>query len=422
MKSLPEQHGPKRENAIIEIVKSGDYVKPQFGRIDYVWKGMKCTIYVMTDALKINTTRGTFRVATCYRTAQSIADLLGISLLTPRISDLRYLNAAQKITPCILSGDKKSLSTMTLTTTMIHHSQLIDQKASANGIISSVGKDWVICKRLGEFKDRGANYGWHDPKGMSRKTTPEGVNLRLWQTTGQAGLPLKERKPLPHNLDHSDYSQTFVGMRFECFVDGKSTDCRKLMMSRDNWGVVSDEGQLPFYRHPDLINENEKSLGIRAVELSIKEMERGAGENPIGSNSGKDVEMYFSGAMRNGKNFPLKKGDWCAAGASWSAFNAKKKGEKIPHDWRLSGIEIEEDAKSNGRWHSIEEVNAKKYEPKKGDLAILKRDGAAWQRHVVRIIFVSDDYFNAIGANEDGQWKIKNREFNNPKLLGFVEY
>ena len=164
-------------------------------------------------------------------------------------------------------------------------------------------------------------------------------------------------------------------------------------------------------------------LAERAVRRSLAELARGAGESPRGTNAGPDVRMYFVGVVRDGKPLKLETGDWCATAACWSAFVERRPGERIPHEWRANGIELEQDAAKAGAWRSVEEVRAGRWKPTRGDLAIWQRGQAGgWQRHVARVVEVEGAKFKTIGANEEHAWRLTPRDLAEPTLLGFIDY
>jgi len=173
-------------------------------------------------------------------------------------------------------------------------------------------------------------------------------------------------------------------------------------------------------------------LGERALLLSIHEMESGVREEPPGSNTGVRIREYLAPAHRDGKFLGLEAAEWCAAAACWTAYTClgpytdrgtadRHDDEVMPHAYRVSGIEIEEDAKRNGTWWPAKSG----YRPRRGDLALYKRGSQAWQRHVVRVEVEPDEAgrFRSVGGNEKGNaWQRTPRRMDDADLLGFVEY
>lgn len=167
---------------------------------------------VMLDALRLDD----IRVNVSHRTAQQIADLLGVYLLTPKISDDIQQAAMVKTNPSA-HADWMSDGTGSYTKRMIAHSLDVDAMVASTiypslewpeapgwleDLLNNPGKYWV--NSLTNWDDHltqngqhypgtpATNYGWYD------KQSPNG---KLWQTVGTA-----------HNLDHVDYSQIFRAM------------------------------------------------------------------------------------------------------------------------------------------------------------------------------------------------------------------
>lgn len=142
------------------------------------------------------------------------------------------------------------------------------------------------------------------------------------------------------------------------------------------------------------------------------------------------IATYFSGATRSGRPIGISSGNWCAASASWSVFTAcGDLCKHVPHGWRVGAKELMEDAVKNGHWRAPRDVREGNWRPNPGDLAIYDRSDPAnpetsWMGHVNRVIRSTSDGYEAIGGNEGGPtgWKITQRSYNDPRLLGFVAY
>lgn len=165
------------------------------------------------------------------------------------------------------------------------------------------------------------------------------------------------------------------------------------------------------------------SLGMRCVLVARREMERGVQEEPLGSKTSARIREYFANCERNGKPLGLTKGDWCAAGACFAATRALLPGETLPHRYRASGIELQQDLTAAGGWRPLSSVANGEFAPEPGDLVILKRGTEAWMRHVCRVVEVdlAGGTVTTIGANENDRWSITKRPLAAP-LLGFGEY
>lgn len=174
------------------------------------------------------------------------------------------------------------------------------------------------------------------------------------------------------------------------------------------------------------------TLGQRALLWSLAEKERGAREEPPGSNTGPDIRAYFAGAKRRGSEEPLglEGGNWCAAGASAALYAVLGPGETAPHGWRAAVVELVEDAAAAGAWHPVEHARDGSYTPQPGDLAIYDRSepgnpASSWWRHVNRVVSfdASSGAYVTLGANEGDGWNLSSdHNISDPKLLGFVAY
>jgi hypothetical protein len=174
------------------------------------------------------------------------------------------------------------------------------------------------------------------------------------------------------------------------------------------------------------------SLGERCVAFAENEMANGVAEDKPGSYTSPRLREYFAICTRiiNGKevNIGMKAGNWCAAGASFSLYEALLPGEKPPHGYRLGVVEIVSDCQRAGLWRPISEVRAGKYYPKKGDIIIFDRSqpgnpASAWWRHIGRVQEIDDKgNFKCISGNSGGCWRISKHTFSQATLLGFGEY
>ena len=128
------------------------------------------------------------------RTAQQIADALGLTLSTAILEDWIHKMAPKKLRARTFSPDHYRIDALE---TMISHSIAIDARIreaqlKPDELRSTIGKAWILDVNL----DRGAkavNYGWYDPAAPYLSVT----GIKLWQSVGTR-----------HNADHADYSQT----------------------------------------------------------------------------------------------------------------------------------------------------------------------------------------------------------------------
>lgn len=166
------------------------------------------------------------------------------------------------------------------------------------------------------------------------------------------------------------------------------------------------------------------SLGLRALRVALQEWCAGVCEVPPGSNSGPRIREYLAGCVRRrtGEALELTASEWCAAAASWCVERAKRGDETAPHGWRAAGAEIETELKERGAWMAVEHVRTGLYRLRPGDLVILTRGTASWQRHVCRLVAHKGDRIWTIGGNENNRWRLTPRRLSDADMLGFGAY
>jgi hypothetical protein len=258
-----------------------------------------------------------------------------------------------------------------------------------------------------------AEGGWDGSAAVANagKHWTQGGGIYGWWS--KSGLPIQNLSYAHRaELGYTDYATNFHAVK-EGVSDAPETERRPMM----GW------------QNPAL------TLGERAVEFSLAEMENGVVEEPFGSNTGPRIREYLGGATRtiNGREVTLglTAGLWCAAAACFAAEQSALPGdEPIPHAWRVSGIEIERDAKSKGKFYPRLTAMHGEWFAKRGDLCILQRGKVKdWRRHVCRVIEPPDGngQYVTIGGNENNAWHITERTVYDkhltvPALIGFVEY
>lgn len=256
---LPEKNSQEREDKIINFVGLGHYLCTM-SKITSEWNGHLATIEVMSDALMLGEPDDFLRINATMEGQQRIADLLILSMMTSKISDLVYFNAKVRIEPQTQSPD----SNMSNTSRMLKHSQAVtkaildsvngasieDVGSGRVGLVADVGKDWILSNKLFGKKSVAANYGWHT-KLKSSSSGPfkcQGGGS-IWQNTGTV-----------HNTKHVDYSQVVRLMSQTMTVDGKEMSFRQVATDPELCGLVSYEGPLKVFRHPDVLNPADNGL------------------------------------------------------------------------------------------------------------------------------------------------------------------
>jgi hypothetical protein len=220
--------GPARERQILEAVKACGH-EHSWSPVTHAARGHHATLYVSTDALKIEGVR----VATTADTAQRVADLLGASLQTTLVSDLSWEQAAVRVPPQLQNPDVH----MSDWSRVVQHSQAIDKLVAVRaGLTRNVGKSWVLSDRL-KTASAAANYGWY--AAAAPYTSWSG--RRMWQTLGTR-----------HNTQHVDYSQTLVFLRNTLEVDGVERSLFEVMRDSELSWLVNDTGVMTVTRMPGI--------------------------------------------------------------------------------------------------------------------------------------------------------------------------
>lgn len=148
---------------------------------------------------------------------QQIGDLVGASLLTPRVIDLIWLQASVKFDANINTGPPSYDIAATMDITHLHGLIEADiERVGGSGLVSCVGKYWCLTnvleqKGMVEGDWAACNYGWFQVAAPSNGVTP---GTKLWQTRGYR-----------HNKVHIDPSQTIrlMGNWPELSRDGGET-------------------------------------------------------------------------------------------------------------------------------------------------------------------------------------------------------
>lgn len=190
---------------------------------------------VSQDALKIDGVR----IDVSAVIQQHIADMIGASLITPKIFDQMWAQRAVTLLPCTQPITSSAAG-------MVSHSACIDKKlaaaggASPGGIVQTVGKTWVLSNKLSTSV--AMNMGWHLEKplgGVPFDPAPTLPGAHMIQSPGTA-----------HGPGHIDYSQIALFVKNECTVDGVSSTFATVAQDPVLSSLVSHEGVLRVLRQP----------------------------------------------------------------------------------------------------------------------------------------------------------------------------
>ncbi len=167
-------------------------------------------------------------------------------------------------------------------------------------------------------------------------------------------------------------------------------------------------------------------LGLRALDRARSQL---GVKEATGNNDGPEIAKYFAGATRiiNGQEKPTGWAagwEWCAAFASWCAFEARQGAETVPHGWRIAVWELVRDARASGAWRDWT-VGASSG-PRPGDLVIYRRKGDPRQPgqtgHVARCVSWDGQRLVTIGGNESNVVTQQDNAGRLGDVVGFISY
>lgn len=215
---LPATQGSARDQAVIDLVKRGNFVL-RWTPVKVYHKGRKFTFFVTAEPLMLGEAwEDAFYPGVSAVAAQRIADHLNATLLTPKLVDLIWDQAKFRVDPIVSwasmqeAGLPKSVA-MVDTAAMMTHSKLVKERIAAARrpagkkapLISNIGKYWVVdsqtSRRVKAASDKrldaAVNYGWHrSAKGVNDRTATRQKNTDVYQVPGTK-----------HIQTYSDYSQ-----------------------------------------------------------------------------------------------------------------------------------------------------------------------------------------------------------------------
>lgn len=236
--------GPTREQAIYDAVAEGSHVAWELVPVTVSAGGHELTFQVWSDYLSIGDEDDFVRVPCTPITAQRIADLLNMRLLTPKMVDLVWAAADVKLHP-IFKPAVAGLMTTTLYF-VEHNDQIADvlahvleatPPARQPPLIRGTKKDIVRSNRLHERPHRLALYGWH---------TPAPIQLDRLVHVNEPVQPLT----LFHDDGYADYSHGLALAEPTVELDGEIRDLDEVLADGALAGLLSAEGPLLALRYP----------------------------------------------------------------------------------------------------------------------------------------------------------------------------
>lgn len=228
-----------REKYIYDQVLAGNFDAEWF-EIEHTDGIRTIKLNVMRDALKIDG----IRVNVSAELQQRLADVFHASLLTTQVADLIFVKATHRIEPC-------PMTISSTVTSMVKHSQAVDTKLGKNdiGLVATVGKHWILDKKLDFNVKKACNYGWHfvgtNYKGIKGYPVPSKVN-----SVGGSPVSVIQPNACAHDMKHSDYSQICQLVSQVCTIDGITHRFSDVLQDPKLCGLVTVGGPLANTRQP----------------------------------------------------------------------------------------------------------------------------------------------------------------------------
>lgn len=238
---------PDREAYFLDRVRAGSY--------DVTWlpiasthQGHMARFWVSGDAMKVDGVR----INVSAYAQQQIADLVGASLLTPKLADLLYMEA-----DIILPPMPRPITSST--EAMVDQSQKLDDAimqavgslaAAQNRLVQTVGKHWVIDNDLLSHPGRAENYGWHFRGPSFGGLHGEATASLAKDPTSGAVLRLIQGRGWAHDMYHADYSQNCVLVLESCELDGQPSTLGAILTNADLAPLASHQGVMTVLRQP----------------------------------------------------------------------------------------------------------------------------------------------------------------------------
>lgn len=231
----------QREAQILTAIRD-DHYEVAWSQITSEHDGMSAAFMVMEDALMIDGVR----VNVSAQLEQQIADLLGASLLTAKLADLVFAQAGVVLPPMTRAFTAS-------TEAMLEQSTKLDAavaKAEGDGIVSTVGKHWIIDQALATTPGRACNYGWHFHGPLFMGLAWEACASGLKDSASGQVFRLIQGRGTRHDMHHVDYSQNCVLVARACTVDGREMDLRAVLQDPKLAPLASHQGVMTVFRQP----------------------------------------------------------------------------------------------------------------------------------------------------------------------------
>lgn len=218
----------KWEAAALELARQGSTVAWPMVALKLEADGHTATLKVASDYFAIGTPEDFVRLPLTPRTAQTIANLSGELLPTPKLVSDIHKQASVQLTPSPMSNRGANLEDYAA-----HSAKIETLRASRVGLVSGTKKDVVISNLAKAGKV--LIYGWFWPEGV--------------KPGGGFSNPIQPRSNV-HGDFYVDYSH---GIRFVSpvmTVDGEDMMTEAVLRDPKLSKLVSDEGPVRQVRYP----------------------------------------------------------------------------------------------------------------------------------------------------------------------------
>lgn len=269
MITLPPSHGKERDDVILQAVAAGQS-RISWAHIVSTHEDHEGHFWVFADALKLlvegpNDFPLDVRINVSASVQQQIADILGCSLLTPKLADLMWAQAHLRLTP-------SPQSITSSTEGMLAHSQRVDDLVETRKpgpwegeLLCPVGKHWCLDQVLASKTGKALNYGWHF-EGASYQGIKGEVCASLLKGYDGQYVKVIQGRGTAHDASHVDYSQVCVLASTDCRVDGKALKLADVLTDPALAPLISHQGALTILRQPGVPEETNRAGYVRLFD------------------------------------------------------------------------------------------------------------------------------------------------------------
>lgn len=245
-----------RDVALIDLIKRGEHPAINWVPVPVSAKvGGKTitgTVMVSADCIAVGDEEDFVRINVGHVAAECIAIHFDAYLVTSRVEDFSFINAAVRIDV----NTQDPTSHMADTSAMLkHHRDIEADRAGRSGLIRPVGKITPSATHKIDGKPtRCANYGLHFMSGPNKAGTFPAYQPTTYHA--ENGRVMRVWQPGPstaHVSFFTDYSHVVILMKKTMIVDGVGEMSIPGVIAHDvySW-LISSEGPMTRLRHPFL--------------------------------------------------------------------------------------------------------------------------------------------------------------------------